>query len=269
MNNNRVLLLVLITILIAVFTGSFACTQEGIKPLTDDEKAALVEIALTHPEVSKWLETADVYSTEVGWSAVGWNNSEATGWARLEYEEIANGNLPSDRAFPSEHTSINPDVHIRVGEPAGKHIHVAFDREKQEVVAVQLMPGRPTAGPTPATETHPKGMENLRWLTNDEKDKVIEIALNTPEAIETSKKYPVSKTSIGWVAIEWQNGVGMHGFDYEMVSEVPDNVPETAEFYSRVEIYFGEPERVLMRVAINPDTCKVARIMTHPLKRLP
>ena len=49
----------------------------------------MIEIALAHPEVSKWLETADVYSTEVGWSAVGWNDSEATGWARLEYEEIA------------------------------------------------------------------------------------------------------------------------------------------------------------------------------------
>ena len=142
MNKNHMLLSVLITIFITVLGGSFACTQQGIKPLTDDEKAAMVEIALAHPEVAKWLETADVYNTEVGWSAVGWNDSEATGWARLEYEEIADGNLPSDRAFPSEYTSINPDVHIRVGEPAGKHIHVAFDREKREVVAVQLMPGR-------------------------------------------------------------------------------------------------------------------------------
>jgi len=136
------LLSVLITILTTVLAGSFACTQQGIKPLTDDEKAAMIEIALAHPEVSKWLETADVYSTEVGWSAVGWNDSETTGWVRLEYEEIADCNLPSDRVFPSESTSINPDVYIRIGEPAGMHIHVAFDRERQEIVAVQLMPGR-------------------------------------------------------------------------------------------------------------------------------
>jgi hypothetical protein len=143
MRKKYLLLSILITILVTILGSSpFGCTQKGIKPLTDDEKAAMIEIALAHPEVSKWLETADVYSTEVGWSAVGWNNSEATGWARLEYEEIADGELPSDRVFPSEFTSINPDVHIRVGEPAGMHIHVAFDREKQEVVAVQLMPGR-------------------------------------------------------------------------------------------------------------------------------
>jgi hypothetical protein len=130
-------------ILIIILAGSFiGCIQKGIKPLTDDEKATMIEIALAHPEVLKWLETADVYSAEVDWSAVGWNNSAATGWAHLEYEEIIDSSLPSDRVFPSERTSINPDVHIRVGEPAGKHIHVAFDRENKEVVAVQLMPGR-------------------------------------------------------------------------------------------------------------------------------
>jgi len=148
MNKNHMLLSVFITIFITVLGSSFACTQQGIKPLTDDEKNTMIEIALAHPEVSKWLDTADVYSVEVSWSAVGWNNSEATGLAHLEYEDIADGDLPSDRVFPSESTSINPDVHIRVGEPTGKHIHVAFDRESKEVVAVQLMPGRPTAGPT-------------------------------------------------------------------------------------------------------------------------
>ena len=137
------LLMTVAAVLLLVLASSFiGCTQKGIKPFTDDEKSAMIEIALAHPEVSKWLETADVYSTEVGWCAVGWNNSKATGWVRLKYEEIADGNLPSDKAFPSEFTSIHPDVHVRIGEPAGKHIHVAFDREKKEVVAVQLMPGR-------------------------------------------------------------------------------------------------------------------------------
>lgn len=129
-------LLLIMTLLVG------GCASKAIKPLTGDEKDAMIEIALAHPEVSKWLETADVYSTEVGWAAVGWNNSEATGWARLEYEEIADGNLPSDRAFPSQTTSIHPDVHILVGEPVRLHIHVAFNRETKEVVAVQLQPGR-------------------------------------------------------------------------------------------------------------------------------
>ena len=143
MKNKYLLWSVLITILIIILGSSFGgCTSKGIKPLTDDEKAAMIEIALAHPEVQRWLGTADVYSTEVGWSAVGWNNGEATGRAILQYEEIADGNLPSDRAFPAQRVTINPEVRIRVGEAPGKHLYVAFDREKKEVLAVQLAPGR-------------------------------------------------------------------------------------------------------------------------------
>ncbi len=142
----RLWLVASLLVIVALFVAG-GCASKAIKPLTDNEKDRFVEIALNHPEVSKWLETADVYSTEVGWSAVGWNDSEATGWSRLEYEEIADGNLPKDRAFPSESVTINTDVHVRVGEPTRLHIHVAFDREEKEVVAVQLMPGRGTPGP--------------------------------------------------------------------------------------------------------------------------
>ena len=97
---------------------------------------------IANAEVAKWMGDTSVYKIEVGWAAVGWNDSEATGWSRLEYEEIADGNLPTDRVFPSERVTINPDVHIRVGVPARLHIHASFDRETREVVAVQLMPGR-------------------------------------------------------------------------------------------------------------------------------
>jgi hypothetical protein len=54
-----------------------------------------------------------------------------------------------------------------------------------------------------------------------------------------------------------------------MVDKIPDNVPESAEFYSRVEIYFGEPEQLLLRVAVNPDTGEVANVEAHGLKILP
>lgn len=143
MKKKYLLLSILITTMFAISASNFAgCTQKGIKPLTDDEKVAMIDIALAHPDVTKWLETADVYSTEVGWSAVGWNNGEATGRAILQYEEIADGNLPSDRAFPAQRVSINPEVRIRIGDTARLHIYVAFDREKKEVLGVQLAPGR-------------------------------------------------------------------------------------------------------------------------------
>jgi len=117
---------------------------------------------------------------------------------------------------------------------------------------------------------HPKGMKSLRWLTDEEKAKVIGIALNTPEAVEARETYGNYKTMLNWVAIEWRgNGAELWGLDYDMVDKIPDNVPESAGFYSRVEIYFGEPEQVLLRVAVNPDTGKVAHVEAHGLKILP
>ena len=123
----------------------------AIKPLTGSEQNTMVRVALAHPEVAKWLETAEVYGVEVGWSIVSWNNSEATGWARVAYEEIADGSFPPVELFPPESTSIHPDVLIRLRNPPRMHIHVAFDRKTMEVVAVQFLE-RPATGPTPSKD---------------------------------------------------------------------------------------------------------------------
>ena len=120
----------------------------AIKTLTGSEQNTMVRVALAHPEVSKWLETAEVYGVEVGWSIVSWNNSEATGWARVAYEEIADGSFPPAKLFPPESTSIHPDVLIRLRNPPRMHIHIAFDRKTIEVVAVQFLE-RPATDPTP------------------------------------------------------------------------------------------------------------------------
>ncbi len=120
----------------------------AIKPLTGSVMNTMVREALAHPEVAKWLETAEVYGVEVGWSIVSWNNSEATGWARVAYEEIADGSFPPSKSFPPESTSIHPDVLIRLRNPPRMHIDIAFDRKTLEVVAVQFLE-RPTTEPTP------------------------------------------------------------------------------------------------------------------------
>ncbi len=118
---------------------------------------------------------------------------------------------------------------------------------------------------------HPKGMKSLRWLTDAEREGVIEIALDTPEALRLLEKESHYETSVNWVAMNWlDNVIEAYGLDYEWVDkEVPANVPESAEFYSQVEIYFGEPASYLLRVAINPDTGKVAFVDMHGLKTLP
>ena len=114
----------------------------------------------------------------------------------------------------------------------------------------------------------PRGMGCPRWLTDAEKERAVEVALNTPEAVMTGENYDVYKTAFSWVAIVWRarHAAEIHGFDYEMVDNIPDSIPEAAELYLRVEIYFGEPEQVLVGVVINPDTGEVAHVAAHGLK---
>ena len=110
----------------------------------------MVEVALADPGVSKRIDEADTYEVHVGWSAVSWDGDEATGFSVVEYDDIADGELPTDRVFPDGAT-INPYVYISTDPPTGMQLHVTFDREEMKVKGVQLMPGR-GMGPQPPDE---------------------------------------------------------------------------------------------------------------------
>lgn len=118
---------------------------------------------------------------------------------------------------------------------------------------------------------HPKGMESLRWLTDAEKDRVIEIALEVPELAGAKEAYGVYTTEFRWVAIEWlDNGANLTWLDYDYVEAgIPAAISESAEFYSGIIIDFGEPPRDEYRLAINPDTGEVASVEGHGLKTVP
>ena len=138
---------------------------------------------------------------------------------------------------------------------------------------------------------HPEGIKSLRWLTDAEKDRVVEIALGTPEASRQLEKESQYETSLSWIAIVW-NGSGheyseWRAFDYEtvetgiprgIVDVTPEGypekivmvgVPESAELYSLVTINFGEPPRWQASVAVNPDTGKVALVQENPFRTGP
>lgn len=119
---------------------------------------------------------------------------------------------------------------------------------------------------------HPKGMESLRWLTDAEKDRVIEIALNTSEALKWQEKESQYEADLGWIAIVWENShySEWRGIVYEWEADPNFSfVPESAEFYSRVVINFGEPPRWQVSVAVNPDTGKVALVEENPFRTGP
>jgi hypothetical protein len=64
-------------------------------------------------------------------------------------------------------------------------------------------------------------MKSLRWLTEAEKAKVIDIALNTPEAKKAQEKYGVYETRLSWLAANWNDGKISEywGLKYEWVDE--------------------------------------------------
>jgi len=119
----------------------------------------------------------------------------------------------------------------------------------------------------------PRGIKRVRWLTEDEKNRVIKIALHTREAERAREGYgPQYTASLGWVAIVWGNSEYSEwwGLDYEWETDPNFSlIPESAEFYSWVVINFGEPPQWQVYVAVNPDTGKVALVEENPFRTGP
>ena len=142
------------------------------------------------------------------------------------------------------------------------------------LVALALLVGGCT-GPPPeeraSPPANPEALENprwfsdsLRWLTDDEKDRLIEIALNTPEALRQLEKESLYKTEVNWMAM---NNSTWWKLDYEAVeSGIPAYIPQSAVFYSHVLIRFGEPERWQVMVAVDLDTEKVVLVEENPAR---
>ena len=126
--------------------------------------------------------------------------------------------------------------------------------------------------------------ENLRWLTDEEKAKITEIALSTDAAQEWLQKEEQYKTGIDWIALypdpEGEGYSGYTRFEYEIVEKgiprgtvdwtPPDStvkvvsigVPEDAEIYPCVTIWFGV--KWVVSVAIDVETWKVVFKEDYP-----
>jgi len=119
---------------------------------------------------------------------------------------------------------------------------------------------------------HPEGMKSPRELTDSEKDRVIEMALNTREASEWLKKENIYKTELEWIATVWENseisGFWQIAYDWEADANLK-NVPESAIFYPGVLIRFGEPELWQVMAAVDLKTEKVVLVQQNPFRTGP
>ncbi|MFQ6122812.1 MAG: hypothetical protein ACE5LA_07145 [Dehalococcoidales bacterium] len=252
--------------------------MKSLRWLTEAEKTKVIEIALNTPEAKKALEKYGTYETYLSWIALSWDDSTVTNRWGLKYEWV------DEKILPPPPKNAPPDIHINletVPETAEfySRVTVNFAKPPEWQVTMAVNPDTGEVAfveeylyqATPFSQHPAELTRNLKWLTEEEKAKVIEIAMNTAEAKEAVERYGVYRTGLSWVAIKQNEsgGKSIWSFDYEKVENIPEMIPEDAKFYSRVEIYFGEPEQLLMRIAVDLDTEKAVNIETHGLKILP
>jgi hypothetical protein len=140
----------------------------------------------------------------------------------------------------------------------------------------------PTPDPAPISSPPPEGPrwfpENLRPLAEEEKSKATEIALNTPQALEQRQKEPLFNTEVGWIVLQpAQSGNGYSGMSLHEYEAVETGIPTqasgslgplgdtgTARVYPNVTIWFGEPNRWIVSVAVGLKTGKAVFAETYP-----
>jgi hypothetical protein len=245
---------------------------KAIPPLTEDDKDAMIKIALADPQVSGWLDEANEYTVYERWVVIAWEDSKAVGWYRVEYEDIKDGKPPADRKYVTDDVTISPELYFHIGEPARMYISVIFDSDMKKIISVEPQPGRPSAGPTPVEESHPAGLENLRPLTSDERARIIDTALFNTKAAKYLNEYNHYEIDVSWIAIVWEDSEPVEWWGIKSDWENDPNfglVSGEAEFYSRVVINFGEPLQWQVMAAINPETGKVALAEENPFRTGP
>ncbi len=121
--------------------------------------------------------------------------------------------------------------------------------------------------------------DSVRWLTDEEKDKLIEIAASSPKALEWRQKESQYRTVIGWIALQPDpSGEGYSGYsryEYEIVETgilvyPPGRMvldPRDADIFPDVTIWFGEPDEWVVSVAIDLEEEKVVFEEDYPARR--
>jgi len=113
---------------------------------------------------------------------------------------------------------------------------------------------------------HPEGMKSLRWLTDDEKDKVIEIALSSPKALYYKTGYSRYEVELQWIGVTWENSepssIGI--VEYEWMDEATELFQEEEAVFPGVRIYFGELPELSLDVAVDLETETAIDLLALP-----
>src|SRR3990170_8466 len=114
----------------------------------------------------------------------------------------------------------------------------------------------------------PPGSQSPTELSDREKARVVEIALNTPEVQEQLKKEPKYKIDLQWVAIVWRGSEAseLRYFEFDNVQNNPNYhlVSSSAVWYPGAVIHFGEPSKWVVQVAVSLEAGKAVNVLSSP-----
>ena len=118
-----------------------------------------------------------------------------------------------------------------------------------------------------------KGLDNPQELTDSQKQRIVELIRNAPEAREQPPTQSIYEIRLMWTAIVWDDShySYMCSFGLEEVEADPayQTVPESAGWYPGATIYFGDPQTPsspgwIIQAAVDLDADKVVYINSCP-----
>jgi len=120
-----------------------------------------------------------------------------------------------------------------------------------------------------------EGFDSPQELTDSQKERIVELILNTTEAREPTQ--PVYRTWLMWTAIVWDDSYYSYkdSFDLEEVESDPgyQRVPESARWYPGATLYFGDPQAPtaewLIQAHVDLEAGKVVYISSRPYSAAP
>jgi hypothetical protein len=122
----------------------------------------------------------------------------------------------------------------------------------------------------------PEGMKEYRRLSEEEKDRLVEIALDTEDAKRSLERHDTYVVFFGWAEINWQKPESEYipreihiTHEDDLDEDQVQNLGEDGELYAAVTFYFGDPSRIRLDVIVNPDTGEIIHVERMRLKTIP
>jgi len=122
-----------------------------------------------------------------------------------------------------------------------------------------------------------KGFDSPQELTDSQKQKIVEIILDSPEAKEQPPTESIYNTSLFWTAFIWDDSgySYMSSVNFESWEDDPGykDIPESARWYPGANLYYGDPQAPtaewLIEAKVDLNAEKIVYINSMPYHAAP